>query len=187
MDTSLSICHQFNVGFLHRKFVKDFIDFEKGIHVKSITLILHGNFNVDSTFKIDKVLMKFPCGFFCVIVMSNRRNCFTHGFLSIIFEHFIHWEPIVSESGIVLSRSFFNNIDVIVDIGTIRTITFSEFFNNANNYKYIIFIFFKITITKIIMSIFINKNDIYLLQNNTKQQILGFQNRRLTLSWINSL
>ena len=31
------------------------------------------------------------------------------------------------------------------------------------------FIFFKITLTKIIMLIFINKNNIYLLQNNTNQ------------------
>ena len=33
----------------------------------------------------------------------------------------------------------------------------------------IIFIFFKITLRKIIMLIFINKNNIYLLQNNTNQ------------------
>ena len=62
------------------------------------------------------------------------------------------------------------------------------------------------TLTKIIMPIFINKNDIYLLQNtnnqssnaniymynfiyeksiiqnNTKQKVLGFQNARLILS-----
>ena len=37
------------------------------------------------------------------------------------------------------------------------------------NYEYRIFVFFKITLTKIIMPMFINKNDIYLLENNTKQ------------------
>ena len=70
-------------------------------------------------------------------------------------------------------------------------------------------IFLKITITKtkIIMSIFVNKNYIYLLQNNTnqtfwckclhvqtifyllqnntKQKIIGFQNTMLITSWIN--
>ena len=67
--------------------------------------------------------------------------------------------------------------------------------------------FLKITITKIIMSIFVNKNYIYLLQNNnnqtfwckclhvqtilyllqnnTKQKILAFQNAMLIMSWIN--
>ena len=35
---------------------------------------------------------------------------------------------------------------------------------NKDNY-----IFFKITLTKIIMPIFTNRNDIYLLQNNTNQ------------------
>ena len=33
-------------------------------------------------------------------------------------------------------------------------------------------IFFKITLTEIIMPIFVNESDIYLLQNNTKQSFL---------------
>ena len=48
---------------------------------------------------------------------------------------FLLWRPILSYSGIVLSRCNFNNIDVITDIGTIGTIgniSFGYFFNNAN-------------------------------------------------------
>ena len=61
-----------------------------------ITSIRRGNFNVDSTFKIDEILLRFPHGFFYVVSMSNRGNCFTRCLLSIIFEHFLLWEPILS-------------------------------------------------------------------------------------------
>ena len=44
-----------------------------------------------------------------------------------------------------------------------------KFYNNADNYEQIIFIFIKIRVTKIIMPIFTNKNNIYLLQNNTNK------------------
>ena len=44
------------------------------------------------------------------------------------------------------------------------------------------FYFLKRTLTKIIMPIFINKNNIYLLQNKTNQKILGFRNTMLILS-----
>ena len=59
------------------------------IQVEIITLIWRGNFNVDSTFKIDKISMSFPRGIFYVVSMSNRLNFFTRCFLSIILEHFL--------------------------------------------------------------------------------------------------
>ena len=65
-----------------------------------------------------------------------------------------------------MSPCNFNSIDVITDIGTTGTISFGNFATTQIN---IIFIFFKITLTKIIMPIFINKNYIYLPQNNTNQ------------------
>ena len=49
-----------------------------------------------------------------------------------ISQHFLLWEPILCYSGIVLSRCNFNNIDVITDFGTIGTISFGNFCNNAN-------------------------------------------------------
>ena len=75
--------------------------------------------------------MSYPRGFFCVVLVSNRRNCFTCCFLSVIFEHFLLWEPIL-KSGTVLSQCDFNDIDVIVDIGTIGAKSFENFANNAN-------------------------------------------------------
>ena len=64
---------------------RDFIDFERRIHVEIMTSIRCGNFDVNSIFKIDEILMSFPRGFFCVVSTSNRRNCFTRYFHSIIF------------------------------------------------------------------------------------------------------
>ena len=46
---SLSIRHR-NVKWKVRR---DFIDFERQVHVEIITLIRRGNLNVDLTFKID--------------------------------------------------------------------------------------------------------------------------------------
>ena len=40
------------------------IDFERQIHVETVTSIRRGNFNVDSNFKINKISMSFPRGFF---------------------------------------------------------------------------------------------------------------------------
>ena len=74
----------------------DFSDFERRIHVEIMTLIRRENFDVDSTFKIDEISMSFLRGFFYVVSMSNRRNCFTRCFLSIIFQHFLLWEPIIN-------------------------------------------------------------------------------------------
>ena len=75
---------------------RDLIDFEKRIHVEIMTSIRCGNFNVDPTLKIDEISMIFPRGFFYVVSMSNRRNCFTRCFLSVIFKYFLLWEPILS-------------------------------------------------------------------------------------------
>ena len=92
-----------------------------------IKSIRRGNFYVDWTFKIDEILMSFPRGFFYAVSMSNRGNCSTHCFLSIVFEHFLLWQPILSLSGIVLGQCNFKDIDAITDIGTIRTISFGNF------------------------------------------------------------
>ena len=108
------------------------IDFERWIHVEIMTSIWCGNFDVDSTFKIDDISMGFPHGFFYVVSTLNRRNFCIRCFHSIISQHFLLWEPILSYSGIVLSRCDFSNIDVITDIGTIGTISFGNFCNNAN-------------------------------------------------------
>ena len=60
----------------HRDFTwkvrRNDIDFERRIHIEIITSIQHGNLDVDSTFKIDEILMSSPRGFFDVISMSNR-------------------------------------------------------------------------------------------------------------------
>ena len=58
------------------------------------------------------------------------------------------WEPILSQSGEVMSRCNFNDIDVITDIGTIGTISFGNFATTQIN---------------------MNKDNFYLLQNNTNK------------------
>ena len=55
-------------------------------------------------------------------------------------------------------------------------------FVNRNN-AYLLFSFFKITLTKVSnANIYTYKHFYTSLQNNTKQQILGFQNTTLILS-----
>ena len=65
-------------SILRRKFTwkirRSFIDFERRIHVEIMTTIRRGNFNVGSTFKIDKISMSSPHGFFYVVLMSNQPN-----------------------------------------------------------------------------------------------------------------
>ena len=63
---------------------RDFTNFEKRIYVETITSIRRGNFDVDLTFKIDKILMSFPRGFFYVVSTSNQCNFCTRCFHSII-------------------------------------------------------------------------------------------------------
>ena len=60
------------------KIRRNFIDFERRIHVEIMTPIRRGNFNVGSTFKIDKISMSSPHGFFYVVSMSNQCNYCTH-------------------------------------------------------------------------------------------------------------
>ena len=45
----------------------DFINFETRIHMEIMTSIWRGNFDVDSTFKIDEISMSSPGGFFYVV------------------------------------------------------------------------------------------------------------------------
>ena len=111
---------------------RNYIDFERRIYVEIMTSIRRGNFDVDSTFKIDEISISSPRGFFYDISTSNRRNFCTRCFHCIIFLHILLWEPILSYSSIVLSRCNFNNIDVITDTGTTGTIYFGKFCNNAN-------------------------------------------------------
>ena len=131
----------------------NYINFERQIHVEIMTSIRRGYFDVDSTFKIDEISMSFPRGFFYVVSTSNRRNFCTRCFHSIIFYHFLLWEPILNYSGIMLSRCNFNDIDVITDFGTIRTISFGNIATMQINRITINIIFFKIILTEIIMPI----------------------------------
>ena len=110
----------------------NYIDFERQILVKIMTLIRRGNFVVDSTFKIDEISKSSPRGLFYIVSTSNRGNFCTRCFHCIISWHFLFWEPILSYSGIVLSRCNFNDIDVITDIGIIGIMSFRNFCNNTN-------------------------------------------------------
>ena len=84
------------------------------------------------------------------------------------FYHFLTFSAIFSYSDIMLSQCNFNYIDLINDIETIRTISFGKFATTQINRNNDNFFFFKIAITKIIMSIFVNKIDTYLRQNKNK-------------------
>ena len=97
-----------------------------------MTSIRRESFDVDSTFKIGEISMSSPRGFFYVVSTSIRRNFCTRYFHCFISYQFLLWEPILSYSNIVLGRCNFNNIDVITDIGTIGTISFEKFCNDAN-------------------------------------------------------
>ena len=67
------------------KVCENYIDFERQIHVEIMTSIRRGNFDMDSTFKIDVISMSSPRRFFCVASTSNRHNFCTRCFHSIIF------------------------------------------------------------------------------------------------------
>ena len=116
-------------------------------YIDSTWKFRRGNFDVDSTFKIDEIPIISPRGFFDVVSTSNWRNFCTRFFYCIISQHFLLWEPILSYSGIVLCRCDFNNIDVITDIGTIGTFAILwEFLQRRRS-----------------------KANSYILQNNTKK------------------
>ena len=63
----------------------NYIDFERWIHVEIMTSIRRGYFDMDSTFKIDEILMSSPRGFLYVVSTSNWLNFCTRCFHSIIF------------------------------------------------------------------------------------------------------
>ena len=67
----------------------------------------------------------------------------------------------------MLSRYNFNEIDVL-EFGTISFGNIATMQTNKNNDK---FYFLQLTLTEIIMSIFITKNNTYLLQNNSNQSL----------------
>ena len=52
----------------------NYIDFERQIYLEIMTSIQCGNFDVDSTFRIDKISMSAPSEFLYVASMSNRRR-----------------------------------------------------------------------------------------------------------------
>ena len=58
MDTSSSIRHRFVVEIPRGKFV-EMTDFERRIHVEIMTSIRRGNFDMDSTFKLDEISIFF--------------------------------------------------------------------------------------------------------------------------------
>ena len=62
----------------------DFIDFERRIHVEIMTSIRRGSFDLDSTFKLGKISMRFLRGFFYVVSTTNRHSFCTCCFHSII-------------------------------------------------------------------------------------------------------
>ena len=146
----------------------NYIDFERRIHVEVMKSIRRGYFDVDSTFKIDEISMSSTHGFSYVVSSSNRRNFHTRCFHSIIFLHFLLWEPILSYSGIMLSRCNFNDIDVITDFGTIGTISFGNIATMQINSNYDKFFFLQNN-TNRDYNANITKNNTYFLQNNTNQ------------------
>ena len=75
---------------------RDFIDFERRIQVEIMISIRRGSFEVNLSFKIEEIWMSSPRGFFYLVSTSNRRNFFTRYLHSIIFKHFLLWEPILS-------------------------------------------------------------------------------------------
>ena len=76
-----------------RKVRRNFINFERRIHVEIMTSIRPGNFGIDSTFKIDEISMSSPRRVFYVVSTSNRRNFCTRCFHSTRRSHirfFVH-------------------------------------------------------------------------------------------------
>ena len=67
-----------------QKIRRNDINFERRIHMEIMTLIRRGNFDVDSTFKINEISMSSPCGFFGVVSTSNKHNFCTRCFHCII-------------------------------------------------------------------------------------------------------
>ena len=64
------------------KVCRNYINFERRIHVEIITSIRHGNFDVDSTFKIDKISMSSPRGIDVTSVLAVSIVLFPNIFCS---------------------------------------------------------------------------------------------------------
>ena len=64
---------------------RNYIDFERRIYWEIMTFIRRGNFDVDSTFKINIISMSSPRGFFDIVSTSNGRNFCTGCFHCIIY------------------------------------------------------------------------------------------------------
>ena len=123
MDTSSSIRHRFDIEILRGKFIKI-----TSILKDESTCKLWHRFDVEvSTWIPLSKSVKYHWVFLVEFSMSFRRRIEVTSLLvdSILsFSNiFCPREPILGYSGIVLSRSNFNNIDVITDIGTIGTIS----------------------------------------------------------------
>ena len=63
MEYSTSGFHVESWSKLHR--------FERRIHVEIMTSIRRGNFDLDSTFKIDEIPLSLPRGYFNIVSTSN--------------------------------------------------------------------------------------------------------------------
>ena len=63
MEYSTSRFHVESWSKLHR--------FERRIHVEIMTSIRRGNFDLDSTFKIDEIPLILPRGYFNIVSTSN--------------------------------------------------------------------------------------------------------------------
>ena len=83
MDTSSLIIHRFDVEIARGKF-EEITSILKGELMLS-TLIQCGYLDMDSTFKINKISMSSPRGFFYIVSTSNWPNFCTGCFHSIIF------------------------------------------------------------------------------------------------------
>ena len=119
----------------------NWLDFERRIHVEIMTSIRRGNFDVDSTFKIDEILMSSPRGFFYLFSTSNRRNCSTHCFHSILtFSALRTYSKLIWYSAKLLTKSLI--LELLYILGILQQRKWLSIQKN--------FIFFKITLTKII-------------------------------------
>ena len=82
MDTYSSIRHRFDVEIPRGKFV-EMTDFERRIHVEIMTSIRRGNFDMDSTFKLDEISMSSPRRIDVTSVIAESivlfRNIFCSG------------------------------------------------------------------------------------------------------------
>ena len=113
-----------------------------------MTSIRCGNCDVNLTFKTVEISIGSPCGIFYFVSTSNHHNFCTCCFHFIISLHFLLWKPILNQSCVVLGCCNFKDIDVTTDIGTIGTISYSNFET---------------------MQITMNKDNFYFLQNNTNK------------------